>query len=962
MKFFVKLCFIYFLITGYVHAQTEDLKAILSQNLPQNLENFQMSNGISENYNGKGVPSASNPEILNTLDIYEDTQNISQTKKSTFQEKHEIKKPISTLVNYYKILTGYELPVYGAEEFNQEEKSQLLFFNTMSKDYQLAAGDILKITIRGLRESDESLKIGIDSNLILSGLPPINVHGLTINGLEESLTELLRIDDASALVNVALDAARLVAVQVSGNVDSPRTLAVPAYTPLSRIISYAGGISETGSLRNITLIESDGTQSSMDFYAFLQNPFNSNDPLISSNARIFIGVKGATIAASGHVARPGIFELSEGQVEIGYKELLRMAGTTLLAPGSSLQARSFDINGVLNSRNLENGDSIAAGEALHVEFVETKNLNTISVSGAVLKEFTIPTFQPVSVASALKGGAVLNADASLNFALLSGQNIETKAINLHDALKNEDIKIPVGADLTVFDENSYSVFIDNYNKKSQILDNLSIKDANIASIYVDGKMKKLIAPGGLTHRDKIFRNELDKNGIYELYFIHTFYNETSDFWEYKPGLVSRLKDIKSPITIGKKDKFELFTQKFIRNKLFSNIQNKSIENMSDGKLFDLTEQARVKTNNSEPIKETIQNLNNTNAYDPNANAYDPNANAYDPNDLNIDKMRQSSRHIYGEVYFPGRYPIAENVSLDKLIEQAGGITEAANTKSIELALINEINGSLALTKRFEFNYSDLSDENIPESNSFTLRVNSLINDADIGRIILSGEVQKPGTYRFSRAETLHDIINRAGGFTEVAYPVGSVFTREKIKKSQTANNKMLASQLEKSLLRVSQQDIGDASTQINAILGFTDRLKNIEVLGRMSVNAVLKDVSTPVYLEDMDTVFIPKRPSHVSIIGAVGRETVGIYATSKTVYDYIDDAGGLSRNSNLKISYILLPNGESKPLSKNTIVTPGSVLVIMPKTDKLSILGLTTVVSRVMGNIATSILAINNVK
>jgi hypothetical protein len=36
-------------------------------------------------------------------------------------------------------------------------------------------------------------------------------------------------------------------------------------------------------------------------------------------------------------------------------------------------------------------------------------------------------------------------------------------------------------------------------------------------------------------------------------------------------------------------------------------------------------------------------------------------------------------------------------------------------------------------------------------------------------------------------------------------------------------------------------------------------------------------------------------------------------------------------------------------------------VVVPPKTDKLSILGLTDIISRVMGNIATSVLAINNV-
>ena len=59
--------------------------------------------------------------------------------------------------------------------------------------------------------------------------------------------------------------------------------------------------------------------------------------------------------------------------------------------------------------------------------------------------------------------------------------------------------------------------------------------------------------------------------------------------------------------------------------------------------------------------------------------------------------------------------------------------------------------------------------------------------------------------------------------------------------------------------------------------------------------------------------------------------------------------------------YVLLPNGESLKATKDVVVPPGAVVVVPPKTDKLSILGLTDIISRVMGNIATSVLAINNV-
>ena len=66
--------------------------------------------------------------------------------------------------------------------------------------------------------------------------------------------------------------------------------------------------------------------------------------------------------------------------------------------------------------------------------------------------------------------------------------------------------------------------------------------------------------------------------------------------------------------------------------------------------------------------------------------------------------------------------------------------------------------------------------------------------------------------------------------------------------------------------------------------------------------------------------------------------------------------------ADLKRAYLMLPNGESTPVSKDSPIPPGSAIVVPPRTDRLSVLGLTDLVSRVLGNIATSVLAINNVR
>ena len=214
-------------------------------------------------------------------------------------------------------------------------------------------------------------------------------------------------------------------------------------------------------------------------------------------------------------------------------------------------------------------------------------------------------------------------------------------------------------------------------------------------------------------------------------------------------------------------------------------------------------------------------------------------------------------------------------------------------------------------------------------------------------------------YPFSRDEALQEVIQRAGGLADTAYPLGAVLERKSIRAQEKESNNILAGQLEASVLSLAQSDLEGVGDQIKAVLGFSQQLRNLPTTGRMTIN--IMDSNDNLYLQDGDKLMLPKRPSHVSIIGAVQRMTVASYSPNKTYKDYIFSAGGLTKMADVRKAYLLLPNGESRLVDNNTVIPVGSVVVVPPKIDKLSILGLTDIISRVMGNIATSILAINNV-
>ena len=128
------------------------------------------------------------------------------------------------------------------------------------------------------------------------------------------------------------------------------------------------------------------------------------------------------------------------------------------------------------------------------------------------------------------------------------------------------------------------------------------------------------------------------------------------------------------------------------------------------------------------------------------------------------------------------------------------------------------------------------------------------------------------------------------------------------------------------------------------------------------MNVSLPNVSAPVYLQNGDVLMIPKRPAHVSVIGSVQKDTVASYSADKRLSAYLASAGGTNRLADIKRAYILLPNGESIEANEESIIPAGAVIVVPPKTDRLTVLGLTELISRVLGNIATSVLAINNAR
>jgi len=90
-----------------------------------------------------------------------------------------------------------------------------------------------------------------------------------------------------------------------------------------------------------------------------------------------------------------------------------------------------------------------------------------------------------------------------------------------------------------------------------------------------------------------------------------------------------------------------------------------------------------------------------------------------------------------------------------------------------------------------------------------------------------------------------------------------------------------------------------------------------------------------VLLEPGDSVFIPPRPSTVTVSGEVLNSGSFQYQTGLNVDDYIMLAGGITSGADDDRIFVVLPDGTARPIQENwltfsnsTMVPPGSTIVV----------------------------------
>ena len=387
----------------------------------------------------------------------------------------------------------------------------------------------------------------------------------------------------------------------------------------------------------------------------------------------------------------------------------------------------------------------------------------------------------------------------------------------------------------------------------------------------------------LSVRSSEMDQKLSSPDIYPLFAIYEYFDETEGFWQKDALSLADLRTEGFGNQVAPGSRITVFSRDFLSD-LINPGSGSGSGSGSDASQQLLGLQASGLDISSEEGQEENQQLilQQLLAREEQLDDKETSSTKLSPN---LQFLLSASRYVSGAVERPGYYPVAGTVTLSQLLSAAGGLTENADIARIEVIQQKVSGGKIVADKIKRINLTKSEANTVRLLDRYSVNVPSLINEVATGLVTLNGEVQRPGDYLIARDETLHDLITRAGGLTGVAYPLGAVFTRESLKESQRESNALLANQLEQAVLQVAQSDVEGAGEQVKAVLGYAQQLRLQEVTGRLSVNVALADVSAPVYLQAGDTLTIPKRPAHVSIIGSVQKDTVASYSAGKRLND-----------------------------------------------------------------------------
>ena len=286
---------------------------------------------------------------------------------------------------YYQNYFRDESQVFGRNIFN----NKLLTFEPNQNmatpaNYCLGAGDLVIIDVWGASQQTFEGTISPDGVVVIDGVGPIKLAGLTVKQATQTVKSRLGQYYADCSFSLSVGDTRSIQVHVVGDVMVPGTYTLSSLSSAFNALYAAGGINDIGTLRDIKVYRSGRQVASIDVYDYLLNGNEKGDIRLQDNDIIQVGPYECLVNVRGKIKRPMFYEMKRSET---VKQLLRYAGGfsgDAYTKNVRLSRKSGQEYSMYTVDEFQMGNfNVMDGDSLYVDSVIARYNNMVEVRGAV---------------------------------------------------------------------------------------------------------------------------------------------------------------------------------------------------------------------------------------------------------------------------------------------------------------------------------------------------------------------------------------------------------------------------------------------------------------------------------------------------------------------------------------------------------------------------------------------------
>jgi polysaccharide export outer membrane protein len=816
---------------------------------------------------------AQGPDLAVTdmsMAIFSDRKRIPRARSAGTEDKEEVPGRASLLAKaspYADIPSLYDMYVQASARRPVLERFGLDVFRNgtpdsgsypmdlpVGPDYVVGPGDGLAIDLWGGVAQRLYRTVDREGRLSLPEVGPVLVSGRTMAEVQQTVQHVLRSQYRDVSADISLSRLRTVRVYVVGDVQHAGAYDISSLsTPLNALFA-AGGCTGEGSLRSLKHFRGKQLIEEIDAYDLLLRGVRADLKRLENGDTLLVSPIGPQITVEGMVRRPAIYELHE---EKNLAEVLELAGGIL--PTAALRHIEVQRVEAHQKRTMLSLDISETADAASL----TKQLEAFFVqSGDVVHIFPIAPYNQ-------------------NAVYLQGHVLRPGRYSFQPGMKLTDV-IGSQADLLPEPAGKYAEII-RLNAPDY---RPSVESFNLATALANPAAAPELQP-------------LDTVRIFSRYDFEDppsvwVGGEVRHSGAYRTSGEAHLRDAIYLAGNVTADAF-LDSAQLIRNSADGSLKILSI------------------------------NLRNALAGDPLDNII------LQPRDRlvvhrNPAKVDPPSVFVRGEVAKPGRYLLTTNLRVEDLLRLAGGLKRSAFAESADLTRYSLGTPQEKIGEHREVSIAAAlagePNEDLPLRDGDILTIRQLPGWNDIGAsIAVKGEADHPGTYGIRPGERLSSVLKRAGGFRPTAYPRAAVLERVEVRDLQEKNRQELIQRLEQEGVsaKISFTDTAKDQAELQqAALQQRQRvlegLRKMPASGRLVINlranlAEFENSPDDIEVRAGDSVYIPKRPGFVMVIGQVYNSNAITFAPGKSARWYLQHAGGATHLADSNAIFIVRANG-----------------------------------------------------